>query len=605
MNKSFVIVLLILSGLFYQCSHKEKDVKDFDKVSYQLPRVLIITTGTTEGNGKLAEGIVVAIQSFNSKGAIVKLDTRDILNDIEKLKKYNILILSSAIDYHDADRQYSLAYMSDFEINNIKTFVEDGGILISGDHVGRNYIDGTDRITLFQKLSFQNWGLAECFGVSLVERNMKNYRIEGEIGENLTGVYKEESANDLWSLVIDSVFSNNITELAWWKNNDEAIPALVQNDFKKGISFLLPSSYLLHPANDGGLWSASQIQSFYDYVLNEFDKKHACKIKLNIWPNAFDYAFCVSLNASGDISEFRRLNSVFDEAGLEPTFFVHGEPDPEIKEYLTTMEYSLQSNGFRNIDYQNAAFPFLKRDIIDNKNEWGKEFTGFRFPYTRTHFSGLQALNELNYKYESSIGADNINFFNGSVFPYNIPISNNKYYKMTDILEISPIYHDDYYFYEYILKPGIYQPEQQIKDARLFEKYLLNYWEYAVKPFHGLMVFMGHPMYVAHNDTTLVPLENLINKVKMDNVWLTNLDDVADYWNSINALSITVEEENNSLIVNVSGPENVKVENLTLNMLNKPNKISIRSGNYQVLDKASGYQIIFDAMDKQKLVLKF
>lgn len=594
-----------MSGFFYQCSDKKKSTTDFDKTSYQLPRVLIITTGSTEGNGKVAEGVIVAMQSFNRKGAVVKLETRDILNDLENLKKYNILILSSAIDYHDADRQYSLAYMSDYEIDNIKTFVEEGGILIAGDHIGRNYIDGTDRITLFQKLSPENWGLAECFGVSLEERNMKDFGIEGEIGENLTGIFKEKSKNDLWSLVVDSVYSKNITELAWWNNNGEKYPALIQNNYQKGISFLLPSSYLLHPANDGGLWSASQIQDFYDYVLDELDKKHGCKIKLNIWPNGFDYAFCVSLNASGNISEYKRVYKLLDKNGIQPTFFVHGETDTEIEKYLASSDCKLQSNGYGNINYQNATYPFVRRDIIDNKNVWNKEFSGFRFPYTRTHFAGLLALNELKYKYESSIGADNINFFNGSVFPYYIPISSNRYYKMTDMLEISPIYHDDYYFFGSIVNPGIYQPDQQLKDAQLFEKYLLNYWEYAVKPYFGLMVFMGHPMYVAHNGNTLVPLENLIDKVKTDNTWITNLDAVADYWNNLNDLTFTIEEDNNRITINISAPENVKVENLTLSILTKPANISVKSGDYKLLDKGTKYQLVFDAMDNQQINLSF
>ncbi len=597
--------LILLSGLLFQCSHKEKNPVVFEKSSYQLPKVLIITSGSLEGNGKLAEGIIVAIQSFNRKGAIVELETRDVLHDLESLKKYNILILSSAIAYHDADRQYSLTFMSDYEIDNIKTFVEEGGILIAGDHVGRNKIDGTDRITLYQKLSPENWGLADCFGVSLEERNMKDFGIEGEIGENLKGVFKERSKIDLWTLVIDSVYSNNLTELAWWKNSGDKYPALIQNKCKNGISFLLPLSYLIHPANDGGLWSAGQIQSFYDYVLKEFYKKHNCKISLNIWPNAFDYAFCMSLNASGNISEYEKVCKLLDENGIEPVFFVQGKTNNDIKSYLISKECKLQSNGFGNINYQNTTFPFVKNDIINNKNTWNSEFTGFRFPYTRPHFWGLMALNEFNYKYESSIGADNINFFNGSVFPYNIPISNDRYYKMTDILEISPIYHDDYYFYEGIVKRSAYQAEQQLKDALLFEKYLLNYWEYAVKPYHGLMVFMGHPMYVGHNDTTIIPLKKLITKVKEDNTWITNLDEVADYWNNISSFAFNIEEDNNKLIINVSGPEEAEVESLTINLLKKPNRVTIKSGDYKLLDKGSKYQIVFDARDEQQLTLSF
>ena len=610
MKKYFLLAvvstgLILLSGLLFQCSNKEKTPAVFEKTSYQLPKVLIITSGSLEGNGKLAEGIIVAIQSFNRKGAIVELETRDILNDIENLKKFNILILSSAVDYHDADRQFSLAYMSDYEINNIKTFVEDGGVLIAGDHIGRNKIDGTDRITIYQSLTPENWGLAECFGVSLVERNMKDFGIEGEIGENLKGVFKERSNNDLWTLLIDSVYSDNLSELAWWKNNGDKYPALIKNNCKNGISFLLPSSYLLHPANNGGLWSAAQIQSFYDFVLDEFNKMHNCKISLNIWPNAFDNAFCVSLNASGNVSEYERVCKFLDENGIEPVFFVQGKTDEEIKQYLISTECNLQSNGFGYINYQNSTYPFVKNDLIKNKNTWNKKFSGFRFPYTRPHFWGLMALNEFNYIYESSIGADNINFFNGSVFPYNIPISKDKYYKMTDILEISPIYHDDYYFYKGIVKHRAYQADQQMKDALLFEKYLLNYWEYAVKPYNGLMVFMGHPMYVGHNDTTIIPLKKLITKVKDDNTWITNLDEVADYWNNLSSFTFNIEEDNNRLIINILGPEKAEVENLTINLTKKPDKVKLKSGDYKLLDKGSKYQIIFDAINEQQVILSF
>jgi len=605
MKKFSFLLLLLLMGLFYQCSNKEETSTVFEKTSYQLPKVLIITSGSPEGNGKLAEGIIVAIQSFNRKGAVVELETRDILNDIDRLKNYNILILSSAVGYHDADRQYSLAFMSDYEINNIKAFVEDGGILISGDHIGRNKIDGTDRITLYQKLTPENWKLAECFGVSLEEKNMKNFGIEGNIGSNLSGVFTQKTRNDLWTLVIDSVYSNNLTKLAWWKNNGDIYPALIQNDFKKGIAFLLPSSYLLHPANDGGLWSSSQIQSFYDYVLDEFNKKHNCKISLNIWPNAFDYAFCVSLNASGNVSEYKRICKLLDDSGIEPTFFVHGETNNDVKNFLISSNCNLQSNGFGTINYHNSNYPVVNNDIIKNKNAWNIEFSGFRFPYTRPHFWGLMALNEFNYKYESSIGADNINFFNGSVFPYNIPISNEKYYKITDILEISPIYHDDYYFYKNFVNQGTYYADQLLKDASLFEKYLLNYWEYAVKPYNGLMVFMGHPMYVGHNDTTIIPLKKLILEVKADNTWITNLDEVADYWNNISSFTFNIEENNNKLIINVEGPKETEVKGLTINLFKKPNQVTIKSGNYKLLEKGSKYQIVFDAKDGQELILSF
>ncbi|MEA3496494.1 MAG: hypothetical protein U9R42_10705 [Bacteroidota bacterium] len=598
------LFIIILTLFLLQCTN-EKTKNIINKgATYQLPKVLIVTSGS-EGNGKVAEGIIVAIQSLNKNGAIVELATRDILQDEKKLKDYNFLILLTAIDYHDADMLYSLTFMSDFEINNIKNFVSNGGVLIAGDNIGRNKIDGTDRISLYGKLTPQNWGLGKCFGVSLEEKNMKDFKIEGKINNNLKGNFKTKSENDIWTLIIDSVYSQELTELAIWKNGNKQYPAIIQNNYNKGISFLFPSSYFLHPANNGGYWSASQIQSFYEYVLKEFYNKHNYKISLNPWPNGFDYAFCASFNASGKFTEYQRICNLFESEKVEAVYFVNNDTNSEIKKLLLSNKCKLQSNGFGKINYQNNLYPKSKNDILKNENAWGIKFSGFRFPYTRQGFWGLLALDELNYKYESSIGADNIEFFNGSVFPYNIPISNNQYYKITKILELSPTYHDDYYFYKSILESENYLPQEQKKDAQLFEKYLLNYWEYAVKPYNGLMIFLGHPAYVAYNDTTIQALKSLITKVKEDNTWITSLDEVADYWNKLYSMTFEIKESKNGIKIYVSATENVKIEKLTLNLFEKPKKISLKSGKHKLLQKDSGYKLLFDAFDGQMISLHY
>ena len=112
--KIFFISLLAL--LLSQCAKPAGQDNNSISLNKQLPRVLFITTGISDEDGQMAQGVVVAVQAFNKKGAIVRLEPRDILYDFEELSKYNIVILSTFPAYHDADRKYSLSYMSDEEL---------------------------------------------------------------------------------------------------------------------------------------------------------------------------------------------------------------------------------------------------------------------------------------------------------------------------------------------------------------------------------------------------------------------------------------------------------------------------------------------------------
>ena len=148
-----VFFISILALLLAQCSEPTGQDSGKIELNKQLPRVLYITTGISNENAQLAQGVVVAIQALNKRGAIVRLEPRDILYDYNELTKYNIIILSTFPGYHDADRQYSLSYMSDEELHNLNQFVRQGGVMISGDNVGRNSPEGTDRILLYKQLN--------------------------------------------------------------------------------------------------------------------------------------------------------------------------------------------------------------------------------------------------------------------------------------------------------------------------------------------------------------------------------------------------------------------------------------------------------------------
>jgi hypothetical protein len=200
-TKIISLFLLLISLFSCNKTEKFKVSEDFSDQQHQLPRVLIITTGLESSKTTLPKGIVIALQSFNQKGAIVRLEPRDILFQLDELKKYNILLLSTASGYHDADRKYSLSFMSEAEMENIREFVHSGGILISGDNVGRNKTDGTDRIVLYGKLSADNYPLAECYGLELSEKNMEGFQVFGNLSGGENQYMRSEAGKYFYTLV--------------------------------------------------------------------------------------------------------------------------------------------------------------------------------------------------------------------------------------------------------------------------------------------------------------------------------------------------------------------------------------------------------------------
>ncbi len=603
-----VIVILSASVIYYFFPNRNLFSSNDKSTNYLLPKAAFITSGTIDGNGILPSGAVVALQTFSKLGIYTEISSRDILLDPKALQEYSILILSTAIDYYDIDRKYSLSYMSDMELNNLKDWTANGGVLVAGDNIGRNTPNSSDRANLFGSLNSTNWALADCFGVTLKEKNVTNFHINGNINNNLNGLFLGESASEQWVLVVDSVQSKTLKSLAIWTDGRTSYPALIENYFEKGIAFLLPTSYLLHPANDGGKWGVNQIANFYKYVVDEFYSRHNNKVVLNPWPDGFNYAFCVTINSNGERADYNRLLSYLKSEKITPTFFVDGFIGNELKDYLSSEKIYLESNGFKKTNYRGQhSFTEIKTDILNNKNYWNKPFIGFKFPYSRISNWGIMALNDMDYLFDSSIGADNINTFKGSVIPYHLPFSYGQYYKRSNILEISPTLHDDFHFYQTADDSSniVDNSEYQEKQAKLFEKYLLNFWNYSVKPFYGCMVFLGHPLYTANNDITLQPLKNLIQNVKKDSAWITTIENIAEFRNNLGELKFNIKEQGSYMEITVDVPPNTKVEGITLRLDNKPSKVKISNGDYKLIEKGRLFYLCFTAELGQKIELRF
>lgn len=288
-----------------------------------------------------------------------------------------------------------------------------------------------------------------------------------------------------------------------------------------------------------------------------------------------------------------------------PAIFVSGLVKDKVKSFLKSSHYPLGSSGYAYKNFQNLRYAESNDDILLNSNYWDVDFHGFRFPYTKPGFWGMRALDENHYSFESSIGANNIDFIYGSVFPYNIVIANNGFYKTTDILEIAPVYHDDYYFLNAIYTDNNPNASQLYNRTLIYSKYLENFWDYAVKPYHGLMVYLGHPQYVGFNDTTVLSLTNLIKKVKHENVWITTMNDVADFRRNLSELQFNFETGNDELEIEISSPENIFVEDVTINFLNKIKSASAKKGKTRIVGGNEKPKLIFDAFNGQKVTVHY
>jgi len=602
---TIVLLLIIATVVIVLINRKEYKWTTDQDTTYMVPRVLFITTGAESGNGQLAEGVIIALQTFNGNGAYVQLASRNVLWDPDQLAKFNIIILHSSIGYHDADRKYSLTYMSDAELLNIQNWVKKGGVLISGDNVGRNTLESIDRVSIHGKLTPENWVLSQCFGVSLEERNLKGFLLEGKINENLKGTFIGEYNEDHWTLVADSMFGKKQKILAWYKKGKQKIPAMIENKVENGMCFMIPTSYLLHPSNEGGYWSSKDISSFYEYVLKEFFQRYYHKITMSPWPDGNDFAFCVTLNAAGEKEQYKKIFKILDKNDIEPTFFVDGQVPQDIQSYLLDKKVNLQSNAFRKINFRELSFPQSMNYIKQNESIWKRKFSGFRFPFTRNSAWGLIFLEQNGYYFDSSIGADNINSFYGCVFPYNLPVSKDDYYKVLNVLEISPTFHDDYFFYKDLLNASSYSSTKMLMDAELFNKYLHNYLEYAVKPYHGAMVFLGHPLFTAYSDTTIKPLISIINTIKEENAWITSVEKIADYWNNIGKVIYKINDGENDTEIFVCSESNIEIKDATILLFTKPRSVKLQKGKHKIIEGDNCYYLVFDAFNGQKIRIKY
>jgi len=607
MKKKLYILLLIgiLSGACSKTGNQQSLHKPETNALTQMPKVLFITTGVhLETDVKdLPQSINIAIQNFNKNGIPVRLEPRDVLFDKTFLKQYPILILSTAKNIHDADRKYSLTYMTDEELEILKDYVYNGGTLILGDNVGRNYFDGTDRILQNGKLDSLNYPLSAVLGYEFVEKNMKDFEIIASKNFAPDTLWLEKQTEDLWTLTPSKQTGKHISTLANWANKDSQIPAVFKNRYGKGTAYYLSTSDFLVPISSEGLWSLDRIEKFYAFIIDDYFQNHHRDICINPWPHGHTSALSISFNPEGNLAQYQFVQQQLQSQGIKPTYVVNGVLNDSIKSFLKNRNANLISAGYHYFNYDEFNYAESVNDLLRNESNWQYDFKGLRFPFTNPTFFGLLALDLHQYQYESGITVNNMEFLHGSVFPYHLVISKDNFYKSTGILEISPTYYDDYYFLHSIMDNPEMPPKELEKLTALHRQYLLDFWQYTVKPYNGLMVYLGHPGLTGFNQQTFASLDTLLETAKKDGAWLASMEEIKNFRNGFEIINVFTENNEGKIIVKISAPEDVDVKGFTLNVTQKPAKVKLAEGEAQIKEQSGYFSIIFDAFDGQEVDL--
>ncbi len=564
---------LLKSGNKQQLLTSSGDVK-------VIPKVLFITSGVDEGRGKISEGVIVALQTFGRHGNFVRLDNRDVLMQPKMLSEYSIMIMPTSMGYNDGDRKYSLSYLSDYEMENISNWVKEGGTLITEENIGRNTMDETDRVNDKSELNRDNWKLSDVFGIKMKEIDMNGFSIEEKDVKIWNGTIKEKNNEDEWALVPSEIVSDKVKVIAEWVRDDEKYPAIFSNEFGKGTAYFISSTYLLHPSNAGGISSIEQIENFYEYVLKSIYSFQKVEVEINPWPFAKTSAFCISLNSNGTPEQYKTITDFLNKEKLQATVFIDSSLTQEQKKILEqNSNITIQSGLFSNMDLSEAEYSRIVQEILMNEQLYGRKFNGLRFPKGKTNFWGFVYADGNGYNYESTIGADHLTGYEGSVIPYNISISQNSFYKSLDILELCPAGKSDEDFFGKSETEKDYFEEDQRKDAQLFGNYLNDFNRYDVQKNNGLMVYSGSPHYTCFSEITMQPLIKLIDSLKVLNCWMTSLDEVTAFRNKLRDLSVEINGSGNETDLKIVLPADTEIKGLTFKLKSKPDKVKSSSNS--------------------------
>ncbi len=540
------------------------------------PRVLFLTTGS-DGAGTLPSGANICLETFSSLGAIVEIADKTVLLDSARLASARIIVAPTIAGYHDADRTFSLSFLDDASMRNLAAWVEAGGILIAGENVGRNTIEGEDRVTSGGILDGEEWPLARVFGYSLAETNLKGFWMVKDSAALLLAGFRTELAPVLpeaWLLVpVDSTVASGVQVLSYWVRDRTRHPAITLNRCGRGWGILVPLFLLLQPAFDGGAGDVPAIAEFYARVFAlAFDGP---AVYVNPWPGAHRSALAVTLNeaeVADSIAELKlrttlsRLLAAPGVARLD--VFVTGLlPDSVVARLKKEPKVKLASLSYSHRFFTELDFCRTMWEIVRLEDRLRLPLTGFRFPFSRRTPAGLFSLARRGYRYESSVYINHVSGLAGALFPYNLPVwVKGQYCLVTDMLELSPTI-EDWDFYGAGVASTVYGDSAQARDARRFAARLESHWQSLVRARRGMMILTLHSAYSGHSGITLAPVTDfLAAAARAGDVWLAGMDDIANWWNARRNVEIRVTSSNQKTVLRFANNNPEPVRNLAVRL---------------------------------------
>ena len=522
------------------------------------PRVLFLTTGT-DGLGTLPSGANICLEVMDGLGALTEVVDKSVLLSRARLDSTRIIVAPTIAGYHDADRQFSLSFLDSASMANLADWVQAVGILVAGENIGRNTLEGEDRVASGNLLDEREWPLEPVFGYSMEEANLRGLRLVKDSGAVLMRGYRPELTQPLggaWLLVpVESTMAGGVMVQAHWTDGVTSYPAVTVNPYGRGYGIMVSHFLLLQPSVDGGAGDIPAITGFYRQVF-ALAFRGAPEVCINPWPGDHRSALAVTVNEAGGDSVSSRFKPMLGKllgipgSGDIDAFVTGGVPQ-------TTLDYlkreprarlaglSFSHPYFRDLDYCSTVWEIARlEDFLRTP------LAGFRFPYSNRTASGLFTLARRGYRYESSLFVDHGAGFAGALFPYDLPIwSRGEYCLSTGMLELSPTLEDWDYYGEGALAAA-YPEAVQARDAQRFASRLQATWHDLVRDRRGMMVLVLHAAYSGCSETTLTPVtEFLATTAKSGEAWCSSLAGIADWWDARRNVDIRVDADSDRTVL--------------------------------------------------------
>ncbi|MFO7650217.1 MAG: hypothetical protein R6X13_02595 [bacterium] len=537
------------------------------------PRVLFLTTGS-DGLGQLPSGANICLEAFNGLGAFAEVADKSVLLERARLDSVRIIVAPTIAGYHDGDRLFSLSFLDSAGMANLAEWVRSGGILIAGENIGRNTVEGEDRAISGGVVEASEWPLAEVFGYSMREVNLTGFRMVKDSAAGLLDGYRDDLTRTLegdW-LLVPAESAGGFRTLARWTDGSTSYPAVTANPCGRGWGILVPHFLLLQPSIDGGAGDASAIAGFWRgvFALALGDGPAVC---FNPWPGPYRSALAVTLNEAGGDSAVPGPKAMLAEllrtGGMDRvTVFATGLVPGPVLDYLKgDGRVELASLSFRHPRFSDLDYCRTLWELARFEDHVRRPVRGFRFPFSNRTAAGMFILSRRGYKYESSIHVDHATGYAGALFPYNIPTwVQDQYCLVTSMLELSPTVEDWSYFGAGALASS-YPKAVQERDAQRFGARLQAAWRDLVRARRGMMVLSLHALYSGHSPTTLAPaMAFLAEAAGAGDVWLAGLEDIADWWNARRNVDIRVQAKQDRTVVSLTNRNPEPVRGLTIRL---------------------------------------